>query len=150
MKDTFLENGICELDPEKMWFNLRREWGRVSKFEGTARSQDAWVLSRFSLSNSVTLWTIACQTPLSRGFSRQEYWSRLPFPSPGNLPDQGIETVSLISPILVDGFFTTRATWEAQDTLRKFKSHNIAGEKCGSWLKRVQLLVEDKEKSEQG
>ena len=129
MKDTFLENGICELDPEKMWFNLRREWGRVSKFEGTARSQDAWVLSHFSLSNSVTLWTVACQTPLSRGFSRQEYWSRLPFPSPGNLPDQGIETVSLISPILVDGFFTTGATWEAQDTLRKFKSHNIAGEK---------------------
>ena len=102
------------------------------------------------MSNSVTLWTIACQAPLSRGFSRQEYWSRLPFPSPGNLPHQGIEPVSLMSPILVDGFFTTRATWEAQDTLRKFKLHNFAGEKCGSWLKRVQLLVEDKEKSEQG
>jgi len=102
------------------------------------------------MSNTVTLWTIACQAPLSRGFSRQEYWSRLPFPSPGNLPDQGIEPVSLMSPILVHGFFTTRATWEAQDTLRKFKLHNFAGEKCGSWLKRVQLLVEDKEKSEQG
>ena len=34
----------------------------------------------------VTLWTVACQAPLSMGFSRQEYWSRLPFPSPGNLP----------------------------------------------------------------
>ena len=39
----------------------------------------------------VTLWTIACQAPLSMGFSRQEYWSGLPFPSPGDLPNRGIE-----------------------------------------------------------
>ena len=39
----------------------------------------------------VTPWTIACQAPLSVGFSRQEYWSGLPFPSPGDLPDPGIE-----------------------------------------------------------
>ena len=38
-----------------------------------------------------TLWTVAYQTPLSMGFSRQEYWSGLPFPSPGHLPDPGIE-----------------------------------------------------------
>ena len=38
----------------------------------------------------VTLWTIACQTLLSMGFSRHEYWSGLPFPSPGDLPDQGL------------------------------------------------------------
>ena len=38
-----------------------------------------------------TPWTVACQTPLSMGFSRQEYWSGLPFPSPGDLPDPGIE-----------------------------------------------------------
>ena len=37
------------------------------------------------------LWTEACQAPLSMGFSRQEYWSGLPFPSPGDLPDPGIE-----------------------------------------------------------
>ena len=36
-------------------------------------------------------WTVACQAPLSMGFSRQEYWSGLPFPSPGDLPDPGIE-----------------------------------------------------------
>ena len=41
-----------------------------------------------------TLWTVACQAPLSMGFSRQEYWSGLPFPSPGDLPDPGIETGS--------------------------------------------------------
>ena len=39
-----------------------------------------------------TPWTVACQAPLSMGFSRQEYWSGLVFPSPGNLPDPGIET----------------------------------------------------------
>ena len=39
----------------------------------------------------VTPWTAACQAPLSMGFSKQEYWSGLPFPSPGDLPDPGIE-----------------------------------------------------------
>ena len=39
----------------------------------------------------VTLWTVACQTPLSMGVSRQEYWSGLSFPSPGDLPDLGIK-----------------------------------------------------------
>ena len=39
----------------------------------------------------MTPWTLAPQVPLSMGFSRQEYWSRLPFPSPGDLPDPGIE-----------------------------------------------------------
>ena len=47
-----------------------------------------------------TSWTVACQAPLSMGFSRQEYWSGLPFPSPGNLPDPGIEPKSLASPAL--------------------------------------------------
>ena len=42
----------------------------------------------------VTLWIVACQAPLSMGFSRQECWSGLPFPSPGDLPDPGIESRS--------------------------------------------------------
>ena len=47
------------------------------------------------MSNSfVTPWTVACQAPLSMGFPRQEYWNRLPFPSPGDLPNPGIEPVS--------------------------------------------------------
>ena len=44
-----------------------------------------------SCSTPVTPWTVARQAPLSMGFSRQEYWSGLPFPSPGNLPDPGIK-----------------------------------------------------------
>ena len=59
-------------------------------------------------------WTVAYQAPLSIGFLRQEYWSELPFPFPRDLPDPGIEPMSLMSPALADGFFITRTTWEAQ------------------------------------
>ena len=52
----------------------------------------------------VTPWTLARQAPLSMGFFRQECWSGLPFPSPGDLPDPGIEPAS---PALTGGFFTT-------------------------------------------
>ena len=52
----------------------------------------------------VTPWTIALQDPLSMGFPRQEYWSGLPFPSPEDLLDPGIE---LMSPALAGGFFIT-------------------------------------------
>ena len=58
----------------------------------------------------VTLWTVAHQTPVFMEFPRQEYWSRLSFPSPGGLPDPGFEPVSLMSPALAGRFFTTRAT----------------------------------------
>ena len=51
-------------------------------------------------------WTIACQTPLSMGFFRQEYWSRLPFPPPGDLIDPGTEPMSLASPALAGRFYT--------------------------------------------
>ena len=46
-------------------------------------------------------------------FSRQEYWSGVPFPTPGDLLDPGIESASLTPPALAGGFITTRATWEA-------------------------------------
>ena len=59
-----------------------------------------------------TLWTVGSQVPLSMGFSRQEYWSGLSCPPPGDLPEQGIEPVSLTSPALAGGFFTTNTTWE--------------------------------------
>ena len=62
------------------------------------------LLSRVRL--FVTPWTIAHQAPLSMGFSRQEYWSGLPFPPPGDLPDSGIEPACLLSPALAGGFFT--------------------------------------------
>ena len=55
--------------------------------------------------SSVSPWTVACQAPLSLGFPRQEYWSGLPFPLPGNLPDSEIE---LEFPALAGGFITTK------------------------------------------
>ena len=62
----------------------------------------------------VTPWTITYQASLSMGFPRQEYWSELPFPSPGDLPDPGIECIFCTA----GGFFTTRATWEARNVHR--------------------------------
>ena len=71
------------------------------------------MLSHFShVQLFVTLWIVACQAPLSMGFSRQEYWSGLPCPLPGDLPYPGIEPASLMSPALAGGLFTTSATWE--------------------------------------
>ena len=50
------------------------------------------------MSNSATPWTVAYQAPLSMRFSRQEFWSGLPFPTPWNLPNSGTEPMSLVSP----------------------------------------------------
>ena len=73
------------------------------------------MLSHFSrVRLFATPWTIAHQAPLSMRFSRQEYWSGLPFPPPGDLPDAGVEPTSLMSPARAGGFFTTNTTWEVQ------------------------------------
>ena len=64
-----------------------------------------------------TLQIVACQAPLSRRFSRQEYWSGLPCPPPGDLPNPEIEPMSLTSPALIGGFFTIHSTWEALNWL---------------------------------
>ena len=61
----------------------------------------------------VTAQTVTHQAPLSMEFSRQEYWSGLPFP-PGDLPKPGIKPASLLSPVLASRFFYHCATWEAQ------------------------------------
>ena len=59
----------------------------------------------------VTQWTIACQAPLLMRFSRQKYWSGLPCPSPGDLPNWGIKPTSPMFPVLAGRFFTTSTTW---------------------------------------
>ena len=76
-------------------------------------------------------WTVAHQAPLSMGFPRQEHWSGLPFPSPGCLPDPGIEPAS---PALVGGFFTT----EQQG--RPFTLIPDSGSHCPGLLMRKQRL----------
>ena len=57
-----------------------------------------------------TLWTVAFQAPLSMGFPRQEYWSGLSFPYPGDLSDPGIEPASHVAPALAGKFLTTEPT----------------------------------------
>ena len=56
-----------------------------------------------------TLWTVVCQSPLSCGLSRQEYWSGLPFPPPWYLPHPGTEAMSSVTPVLQVESFTTES-----------------------------------------
>ena len=83
--------------------------------QGSVIPQTTWhsmcVLSRVELFE--TPWTVACQAPLSVGFSRQEYRIGLPFPPPGHLPDPSIEPTSLCVSYTGSRFFPTGATWEA-------------------------------------
>ena len=70
------------------------------------------ILSRIQL--FATPWTLAHQAPLSVGFPRQEYWSGLPFPPPGDLPNSGTEPTSLEFPALAGGFLTTTPPGKAK------------------------------------
>ena len=103
--------------------------------EGTLKIQlqsiCVYVLSRFScVRQFVTLWTIAHQAPLSMGFSRQEYWSGLPCPPPpGEFPDPGIKSTSLMIPALSGRFFTTSITWEAPRTVNKRSVNRVDQER---------------------
>ena len=75
----------------------------------------------------VTPWTVAHQAPLSMGFPRQEGWSGLPFPPPGDLPNLEIELKSPASslfPALAVSFFTISTTWEAQVSLKGLSTIN--------------------------
>ena len=64
----------------------------------------------------MTLWTVSHQAPLFTVFSKQEHWSGLPFPSPGDLPNPGIKPKPLTSLVLAGMFFPTSAIEEAQET----------------------------------
>ena len=69
----------------------------------------------------MTTWTVANQAPLSTEFSRQEYWSGLPFTPPGDLPDPGIKLASLASPALAGWFFTTAPSGKPMNIIRKYE-----------------------------
>ena len=99
------------------------------------------MLSRFSrVCLFATLWTVARQAPLSMEFSRQEYWSGLPCPSPGYLPDPGIEPSSLMSSVLEGNFFTSSAMWEAHLFIFAFISFTFGG---GSKNNAVVIYVKE-------
>ena len=69
----------------------------------------------------VTPWTVACQAPASMRFSQQEYWHGLPFPSPGDLPDPGIEPVSSASPELQVGSFIVESWGKPHNLMMRLK-----------------------------
>ena len=99
------------------------------------------------------LRTAAHQAPLSTGFSRQEYWSGLPCPPTGDLPNPGTEPTSLMSPALAGGFFTTSATWEApfKEVMRVKSGHTgealMQYERCLYKRKQHRSLGHAKDKS---
>ena len=66
----------------------------------------------------MTRWTVDCQLPLSMGFFRQEFWNGLPFPTPWDLPNSGIESASLASPALAGRFFTLESAGKPKVSLR--------------------------------
>ena len=74
--------------------------------------------------------TVACQASLSMGFPRQEYWSGLPFPPPGDLPHPGTEPTSLSSPALAGGFFTplVAQTVKRLSTMRETRVQSLGWE----------------------
>ena len=91
------------------WGNLSDDTdgcvGQELVVPGKAKSLVQYVCAQLCLT-LVIPWTAACQAPLSIGFSRQEYWSGLPFPPPADLPNPGIKRGSPASPELAGKFFT--------------------------------------------
>ena len=103
----------------------REAWSAV--IHGVAKSRTRlrdWSDLIWSLFSRVqlfaTLWAIVLQAPLSMVFSRQECWSGLPFPSPGDLLNPGIEPTSLLSLALAGEFFSTRANFGSSQLFRLF------------------------------
>ena len=84
----------------------------------SVESTYAWVCMISHVWLFVTPRAVAWLTPLSMGFSRQEYWSALPFPSPGGLPKPGIEHISPVSPALIGKWVIYHcAIWEAPESM---------------------------------
>ena len=97
--------GVISLSPDSFIFSY------IEKCQINLRYQVFFLFFFFKLCgcmlSHVWLFAVACQAPLSIGFFRQEYWSRLSFLPLGDLPDPGIELMSLASPALAGRFFTT-------------------------------------------
>ena len=89
----------------------------------------------------VTAWIVTCQAPLSIDFSKQEYWSRLPFPNPRNLLSWGIEPVSVASPALVGIFFII--SWEALKSTYSVKTNKklASRNKSNFQLKNIREII---------
>ena len=101
------QHKIYELLSFGIFHLLFSDWGWEWVIETMAVCPPAQSLCRVWLSETPRTAAWVCQAPPTMGFSRQEYWSGLPFPSPGDLPDPGIEPTSPVASALAGGFFTT-------------------------------------------
>ena len=120
-------------------------------FYGVFKTKSVCMLSHFNhVRLCVTPWTVAHQSLLSMGFSRQQYWNGLPCPPPGDLPDPRIEPASLKSLALAGGFFITSTTCESLKTLSLFSGKTEQqvtqqlGPPSGSVLKNLPANAGDK------
>ena len=110
LKDGFLQAEFLSQRPPLLSLNLSPILIAFKMVSSTNNPTNACMLSRFShVQLFETLWTVACQTPQSMGFSRQEYWNGLSW----DLSNPGAKPMSLMSPALAGGFFPASATWEA-------------------------------------
>ena len=112
------------------WFDTlyRKPWSLhpktirlINEFSKVTGWVSEWVKSLSPVRLFATPWTVAYQAPLSLGFSRQEYWSGLPFPSPGNLPDPGIEPGS---PALQADALTSEPPGKPQGSPKSYRIQN--------------------------
>ena len=92
------------------------------------------MLSCSVISNSLPPWTAAHQAPLSIGLSRQEHWSGMPFPPPGDLPDPGIEPASHVAPALAGRIFTA-------DPSGKHPKEDMWIQMANKYMKRCSSLI---------
>ena len=114
---------------------------RLTGVEVLLSFQELCVLSHFSHVRLFAMpGTIARQAPLSMGFSRQEYWSGLPCPPPGDLPYLGIEPTSVMSPALEGEVFNTSPTWDALQGMRLHCIPQASGQlgvATGLWMRSM-------------
>ena len=110
------------MDRRAWWATIHRvpkSWTQLNELNNNHKGpREVKLLSCVQL--FVTPWTVAYEAPPSMGFPMQEYWSGLLFPFPGDLPNPGIEPMSLRSPALIGGFFTTSTTWEFSEYVFHF------------------------------
>ena len=105
------------------------------RFPNLVVPQNSCCFSCYIMSNSfATPWTVEGQVPLSTGFPRQEYWSGLPFPPPGDLPNSGIEPGS---PALVGRFFTI---WATREEVQNMESVLKTWQETNWWKKKNKNL----------
>ena len=123
MLNIINHQGKCKTKPQRHYHFTSTRMAIIKRQISVNRGVENWnprtLLSRRSVvSDSAAPQLAACQIPLSTGFPRQEYWSRLSLPTSGDPPDPGIKPTSLVSPALAGGFLTTTSTWKAPEVSR--------------------------------